>query len=532
MLIRVYTRERKHIPFYNGLFAARRREKPFKHKDIPAAFSRRLTAKILVLIAEYVFVHEYNPRFSFFPAAFAALLIALIMALGFCASAAELDVSNIVLTPGRTENELNFAWQTAAGTVSDAMVQVALKSEMTGSDFPDDKARTFKGKSADFADGLVSHKATVNGLAASTSYAYRLGAGRAGEWSEAYEFSTRDSEIYSVLLIGDVQIGDRNIDDDVAGWRDTMDKALQNAPDAAFILSVGDQVKSASVQAEYNGLLSLAQLRNLPFVPTIGNHDGHALFSYHFNIPNESPTLGRTAAGGNYYFVHGNSLFIVINSCGLNYDEHAAFIRDAVKKHREARWRIVMMHHSIYGADIARSSTLDMRENFVRIFDRYGIDAVLSGHDHIHVRTRFMFRNQAVQPLEKFPARSTPPDEIPAGAVIKPRGTLYLTAASSSGSKYYDPPSQFFDYLVERSAPYVPMFSRINITNASFEITTYRTDDMTAVDGFTMVKAAGQSGLWIIIPVTLAAVAVLCAMAAFIVRKRFHSKRFLCTISI
>ena len=439
------------------------------------------------------------------------------------APAASLDVSNIVLTPGRTESELNFAWQTGAGAAADARMQVALKSDMTGADFPGDKAQTFTGKSADFADGLTSHKATVNGLAASTGYVYRLGTGHAGEWSEFYEFFTRDVENFSVLLVGDAQIGDGNIDDNVAGWRDTLDKALQKVPDASFILSVGDQIKSSSAQEEYNGLLSLSQFKNLPFVPAIGNHDNNDLFSYHFNVPNESFTQGRTEAGGNYYFVHGNSLFIVINSCSTDYSRHKTFIRDAVKKHGEARWRIVMMHHSIYGADIARSTTLDMRKNFVPIFNKYRIDAVLSGHDHIYVRTRFMLKNQAVQPLEKFPARSTPPAEIPAGAVIKPEGTLYLAAASSSGSKYYDPASQFFDYLAERSAPYVPMFSQINITGASFEIITYRADTMDAVDRFVMVKAAAQGGLCIIVVIALAAAAVFVIMTfcRIVVRRSF-----------
>ena len=430
------------------------------------------------------------------------------------------DVSNVVLTPGRTESELNFAWSTPVGTVTDAMVQVALKSGTTGADFPEDRAQTFTGKSANFTDGLTSHKVTVNGLATSTSYIYRLGTGQAGEWSEVYEFYTRNREIYSVLLVGDVQIGAGNIEDDVAGWRNTLDKALQKTPDASFILSVGDQVKSSSVQDEYDGFFSLPQFKNLPFVPTIGNHDNHVLFSYHFNIPNESPTLGKTGAGGNYYFIYGNALFIVVNSCSTNYGRHEAFIRDAVKKHRDARWRIVMMHHSIYGADIARSATLDMREKFVPVFDKYRIDVVLSGHDHIYVRTHFMLKNQAVQPLEKFPARSEQPAEIPAGAVIKPKGTLYLAAASSSGSKYYDPASQFFDYLAERAAPYVPMFSQINITNTSFEIITCRTDTMAAVDSFIMVKAASQGGgPWIIIVISSTAAVVLAAAAAFILRQ-------------
>jgi 3',5'-cyclic AMP phosphodiesterase CpdA len=434
------------------------------------------------------------------------------------------DVSNVVFTLGRTESELNFAWQTRKGAVAEASVQVALKSEMTGADFPEDNAQTFTGKSDGFGDGLTSYKATVSGLAASTEYVYRLGTGQAGEWSDVYEFSTRDGETYSAILIGDAQIGAGNIYNDVAGWRDTLEKALQKAPDAAFILSVGDQVNNSSAQNEYDGLLSLPQFKNLPFVPTIGNHDDHKLYSYHFNVPNESLVAGKTDAGGNYSFTYGGSLFMVVNSNSLNYGRHEAFIRDVVKKHRGARWKIVMMHHSIYGADTPRPATLDLRKSFSSIFDKYGIDVVLSGHDHIYIRSRFMLKNQVVQPLEKFPARSTPPDEIPAGAVIKPKGTLYIAAATSSGSKYYDPASQLFDYLAERASPYVPMFSLINITNTYFEIISYRTDNMAVIDRFVMVKATDDGGLRSVAVISLAAVAVLGVSSALILkRKRYRN---------
>jgi len=433
------------------------------------------------------------------------------------------DVSNVVLTPGRTESELNFTWRTRKGSIAEARVQVALKSDMSDADFPEDKAQTFTGKSTDFGDGLTSHKVTIMGLTPLTDYIYRLGVGQDGEWRRFYEFSTRDAETYSAILIGDVQIGAKKIKKDVAGWRDTLEKALLKAPDAAFILSVGDHVQNSSSQEEYDGVLSLDRLKNLPFVPTIGNHDDNELYSYHFNAPNENLKSGRTEAGGNYYFTYGNSLFIVVNSNSLNYGQHDKFIRAAVKKHSDARWRIVMMHHSIYGPDTPRPATLLLRKNFSSIFDKYGIDVVLSGHDHIYVRTRFMRKNQVVQPLEKFPARLTPPAEIPEGAVIKPNGTLYIAAATSSGSKYYDPASQFFDYLAERASPYVPMFSQINITNTSFEIISYRTDDMAVIDGFVMVKAAGESGVGTIAVISLAAIAVFSATAAYIlIRKPPH----------
>jgi len=50
----------------------------------------------------------------------AVLLLAAVVA------SAPPDVSNVVLTPGRTESELNFAWQTPAGADTETIIQVAL----------------------------------------------------------------------------------------------------------------------------------------------------------------------------------------------------------------------------------------------------------------------------------------------------------------------------------------------------------------------------------------------------------------------
>jgi len=61
------------------------------------------------------------------------------------------------------------------------------------------------------------------------------------------------------------------------------------------------------------------------------------------------------------------------------------------------------------------------------------------------------------------------------------------------------------------------MFSRINIANTSLEIITYRTDDMTAVDGFAMVKADGEGDMVYETALLIALCAVLAMISAFII---------------
>ncbi|MGM9622561.1 MAG: S-layer homology domain-containing protein, partial [Butyricicoccus porcorum] len=68
-------------------------------------------------------------------------------------------------------------------------------------------------------------------------------------------------------------------------------------------------------------------------------------------------------------------------------------------------------------------------------------------------------------------------------------GILYMTANSSSGSKYYDLVPRMQTYIANRWQEDVPTYSVIDIDDDSFTINTYRTDNDEAIDDtFTIVK--------------------------------------------
>ena len=60
------------------------------------------------------------------------------------------------------------------------------------------------------------------------------------------------------------------------------------------------------------------------------------------------------------------------------------------------------------------------------------------------------------------------------------------------------------------------MFSVINITDTSFEIITYRTDEMTGADRFVVVKVE-ENGLFYMTSALLTICAVLVIIVAFII---------------
>ena len=68
-----------------------------------------------------------------------------------------------------------------------------------------------------------------------------------------------------------------------------------------------------------------------------------------------------------------------------------------------------------------------------------------------------------------------------------------MTANSSSGSKYYDLVPRMQSYIAARWQEDVPTYSIVDITDESFTITTYRTDNNEKIDdSFTILKTAEE----------------------------------------
>ena len=79
---------------------------------------------------------------------------------------------------------------------------------------------------------------------------------------------------------------------------------------------------------------------------------------------------------------------------------------------------------------------------------------------------------------------------------VNPDGIMYLTAGSSSGSKYYDLVPRQQTYIASRWQQDVPTYSVIDVTETSLTLNTYRTDTDEPIDTqFTIVKSADHSQL-------------------------------------
>lgn len=413
------------------------------------------------------------------------------------------DYTDVSITPGKDETQMNFAWYVAqADAGKTAQVKIATSQDMSdGKVFKESGSLSINVTNENGSGSTTYTKAahvTVTGLTENTTYYYQV-SNDGSSWSEAEKLATGDTSAYTMLYVGDPQIGSSgSAAHDAFNWNETLNAALKQNSDLDFILSAGDQTEKSSqnadenkdVEVEYAGYLSADALQNIPVATAIGNHEASgAYYGYHFYNPNESD-LGSTTAGGDYYFSYGKTLFIVLNSNNTNQEEHRQLMQQAIDSDKDATFRIVMFHHDIYGAGQphANSDGAQLRTVFAPLMDEFNIDVCLTGHDHSYSRTYQILDGVAIDY-----------DVKDGGTVTDPQGTLYMTANSASGSKYYETVKTQQYFISNMSQQALPTYSVIKMTDNSFTISTYAVNAGGSVtdtgDTLTIVKEADKDSL-------------------------------------
>lgn len=399
----------------------------------------------------------------------------------------EMDTGKIVLTPGAKATDLNFAWYSEeTGTPT---VKISTNQDMSGAKTVTGSADKIN-KNNSFKNYTASNKVALKDyLVENMTYYYQYSTNGV-DWSDTYTYKTHSFSDYQAVLVGDPQIGasgsngqgtqdDTDIAVNTYAWNKTLQKALGAggiAENASFILSAGDQIDYSSSgtngsgeiirEQEYAGFLYPDVLRSTPLATTIGNHESMVDdYSLHYNNPNAS-TLGSTESGGDYYYSYGDTLFISLNSNSRNVEEHRQLMKEAVASHEDAKWKVVLFHHDIYGSGSPHSDVdgANLRILFAPLMDEFNIDLCLTGHDHSYARTYQILDGNVIE---------TDGVSENASKAYNPEGTLYIAAGSASGSKFYTLNTVKQYYIAERSNTPEPTFSTIDFSGDSLTIKTY-----------------------------------------------------------
>ena len=363
----------------------------------------------------------------------------------------QFEPETLGLSPGSSAADLNIDWyaNTGRGNVSQVRIFDTKGTLIT----------TASGMVINASQGKVAHKVTVTGLLPDTQYRYSV-TNDGNNWSDEYNYRTPAQGRFIFAYVGDPQLtrGEQDktsklfsADKSTArGWNDTLVKIASRGVN--FIAGVGDQVDTAEGgdEVEYRNFFAPVEFRSIPFAPAVGNHDRHYLFQYHFNLPNEqkfdpivnstnnnSTEIGTVEAAGNYWYLYNNALFVVLNSSA--YPDSAAAARSYIERFDKTlsaavsankgkfTWLFVQHHKST--ASVAqhiadKDIQYYVETGFEKLMDKYNVDFVLAGHDHVYARSFVMKDGKPVnKDKDKF---------------NNPGGTIYLTATTASGLKYYN----------------------------------------------------------------------------------------------
>jgi len=409
------------------------------------------------------------------------------------------DINGISLDVGADESKRNLVWYT--NSTEKTSVKVAQKPEnwTVESGFPAESTTFNATSTSSSIDEFTTNKAEITDLEANKTYLYQITAGEMS--SEIYSFSTSDFGIdkdFNFLFAGDPQIGaSGNSNNDEIGWTETLTKAVTQFPGTSFLLSAGDQIndKNANEETQYASFLAPNVLKSIPLATNVGNHDsGSNKYSEHFAMPNVSTrgvSSGTGSVSGDYWFMYNGVLIMSINSNNTSTADHKAFLKETLESQgKNARWKVVTFHHSIYSvANHATDGDIITRRNELSpVLSELDIDVVLMGHDHYYTRTYMMNGTTPVVPEgNNVSLGETAPE-----SVVDPQDgqVLYVTANSASGSKYYGYNSNSStNYVAVQNQSNRETISNIEITENAFTITTYYADgdSLEEMDKFTIV---------------------------------------------
>jgi len=178
-------------------------------------------------------------------------------------------------------------------------------------------------------------------------------------------------------VIGDSGTGDRE-QYQVAQEMETYRKTVN----FDFVIMLGDNIYGGHSTADfvrkfeqpYKPLLDAG----VKFYASLGNHD---------NPDDERLYKPFNMNGERYYsFKKGDVAFFALDS---NYMDPAqlSWVEQNLRN-SQAKWKICFFHHPLYSDGKSHGPDIDLRAQLAPLFQRYGVNAVFSGHEHVYERMK------------------------------------------------------------------------------------------------------------------------------------------------
>ena len=195
--------------------------------------------------------------------------------------------------------------------------------------------------------------------------------------TEAYvPFPADDAPALRIAVAGDV--GDSGTR--LSATADAMARLVDDDPFDVLLL-LGDNVYPSGDPAK------LPSTVFEPFAPVL--HAGAELLAIlgNHDAPNGDAQVAALGMPGRWWSAQrGDVLLVGLDSNRPDDPEQLAFLEEVLRT-TTATWKIVALHHPPYSAGYQGSNDRT-RQAFVPLFERYGVQLVLSGHDHDYQRSK------------------------------------------------------------------------------------------------------------------------------------------------
>ena len=190
-----------------------------------------------------------------------------------------------------------------------------------------------------------------------------------------------------------------------------------------------------------------------PWMPSAGNHEnelgngpiGYQAYQTYFCVP-DAPGQTETTRGLWYAFTVGSVRVVSIANDDVTYQDGGdAYVRGyshgaqkawleaelkAARANRNIDWIVVCMHQcAISTASLANGADLGIRQEWSPLFDTYGVDLVVCGHEHHYERSHPIRGAEANATLTPIPTATG------LDAIDTSKGTVHLVIGGGGTSK-------------------------------------------------------------------------------------------------
>lgn len=148
-----------------------------------------------------------------------------------------------------------------------------------------------------------------------------------------------------------------------------------------FVLMLGDNMyggeSAKDYETKFSDVYKTLLADNVKFYAALGNHDMALQTNYEqFNMN-----------GKEYYRLKkGNVAFYALNSNYMD-KKQVEWLEGELAKDT-SDWKVAFMHHPPYSSGGKHGSDKQLREIVEPIFVKYGVNVVLTGHDHFYERVK------------------------------------------------------------------------------------------------------------------------------------------------